>query len=85
MFVSDFRLKRLGMDQRSEEESMQSGEIMEKQGFGIRSTTRTRSRHARTDCDVVWRRVRAHDAYAWMENCQSMRTRTVRVCVDVRT
>ena len=66
MFVSEFRLERLGMDQRDGEEKHASGELMKKQGFGMLRSTRSRSRRARVDCEVARRRVRVHEAYAYM-------------------
>ena len=63
MFVSEFRLKGLEMDQRSKEKNMQSGEFMEEQGFGVHTSTHTHG------YEVAWRRVRVHDAYAWKVIC----------------
>ena len=54
MFDSESRMKGLGMDQRNEEKSMQSGEIMENQGFGMHSSMRTRRRCARVEYEVAW-------------------------------
>ena len=56
---------------------------MKKQGFGMLRPMRTRSRRERVDCEVAWRRVRVHGAYAWIANCQSTRTRTWRVRADL--
>ena len=85
MFVTEFRLERLGMDQRDEEEKHSSGELMKKQGFGMLRSMRTRSRCARVECDVAWRRVRLPSAYAWIAICQVTRTRDPCARIGART
>ena len=71
MFVSEFRLERLGMDQRDGEEKHGSGELMEKQGFGMLIPTCTHSRRACVDCGAAWGCIRVHDAYAWKARSSS--------------
>ena len=49
MFVSEFRMEMLGMDQRDEEEKHASGELMEKQRFGMLRSTRMCGKRVRVE------------------------------------